>query len=105
MEKGISGTIFEDSVIFCKYGQILNQFFLIFKKSFKFIIKNSKEDEGKCKTIIQIDGAIVFTSNVYTWEHPHSDSVMETEFEVATAYPNCNDLKGAIRNISIKAYH
>ena len=62
------------------------------------MIKNTKEDEGKCKTIIQIDGAIVFTSDVYTWKHP------EMEFEVRTGSDYNLGLKGAIRNISIKAY-
>ena len=81
----------------------------------KVIIKNTKEDERKCKTIIQIDGMIVFTSDVYTWEQPEisdsddsdtdgSDSVTETEFEVATGSNWNSNLKGAIRNISIKAY-
>ena len=68
------------------------------------MIKNMKEDEGKCKTVIQIDGAIVFTSDVYTWKQPvDSDYVTETEFEVSTGYWN-REPEGAIRNISIKAY-
>ena len=31
-------------------------------------MRNTKRDSGKCKTIIQIDGVNVFTSDVYKWD-------------------------------------
>ena len=49
--------------------------------------------------MIFIDGAIVFTSDAYTWEHP---AHWKTEFEVETGSER--QVKGSIRNISITAY-
>ena len=43
-----------------------------FEEISKGLRKNIKEDSGKCKTIIYIDGVIVFTSDAYTWKHPNN---------------------------------
>ena len=60
-------------------------------------MKNTKEDSEKCKTIIYIDEAIVFTSAAYTWKHP-----ARKDFYVKTG--SSTQVKGSIRNISITAY-
>ena len=62
------------------------------------MIKNTSQDTGKCKTIINIDNQNVFTSAVYEWEHPNEN---ELEFDVRTGSFFQKDLKGAIRNITI----
>ena len=66
----------------------------------KVLVKNSKEDSGKCKTIIYIDGANVFTSDDYTWKHP-DNSITEFNVWAGDGYTNG---KFSIRNISITAY-
>ena len=50
--------------------------------------------------MIFIDGAIVFTFDAYTWEHP---AHWKTEFEVRTG-GSLHEVKSSIRNISITAY-
>ena len=64
-------------------------------------IKNTEEQSGKCKTVIQIDGSIIFTSGDYTREPPNS---RRKEFEVDVGTLSSAKPKYAIRNISIKAY-
>ena len=66
----------------------------------KVLIKNAKDDSGRCKTIIVIDGDIIFTSPVYTWEYPESAC---KEFEIETGDDN-ETVKGAIRNIEITTF-
>ena len=64
------------------------------------MIKNTRQDTRKCKTIINIDDQNIFTSPAYEWKHPDED---ETEFDINTgeAY---GDLKGAVRNITITSF-
>ena len=64
------------------------------------MVKNTRQDTGKYKTIIKIDDQNVFTSPAYEWKHPDED---ETEFDVSTGI-GCSDLKGAVRNISITCF-
>ena len=47
----------------------------------KVLVKNIKEGPHKCKTVIYIDGVIVFTSDAYTWKHPDNS---RKEFGVYT---------------------
>ena len=64
------------------------------------MVKNTRQDKGECKTIIKIDDQDVFTSTAYEWKHPNED---KTEFGVLTG-DYCDDLKGAIRYISITCF-
>ena len=63
-------------------------------------IRNAHDEPGRCKTIILIDGDIIFTSPAYTWEHPESAC---KEFEIETGDDN-DRVKGAIRNIEITTF-
>ena len=69
----------------------------------KVSVKNIREDSEKCKTIIYIDGVIVFTSDAYTWQHPDNK---KTELNVeTTSYTKLSsNAKCSIQNISITAY-
>ena len=64
------------------------------------MVKNTRQDTGKCKTIIKIDDQNIFSSPAYEWEHPDED---ETEFDVFTGHGR-SDLKGAVRNITITSF-
>ena len=64
------------------------------------MVKNTRQDTGKCKTIIKIDDQDVFTSPAYEWEHPDED---KTEFDIYTGDRRI-DLKGAVRNITITCF-
>ena len=64
------------------------------------MIKNTRQDTRKCKTIINIDDQNIFTSPAYEWKHPYEDL---TEFDVFTG-DYCDDVKGAVRNISITSF-
>ena len=67
-------------------------------------IKNTIEESGKCKTVILIDGSIIFTSDAYTWKHPVHPMNSRKECEVNVGPYYGTKPKFAIRNISIKAY-
>ena len=73
-----------------------------FQEKLKVLVKNTKEESRKCKTIIQIDGEQVFISDDYQWEHLDNPW---TEFEV---YAGCDyfnkGLKASIKNITIISY-
>ena len=71
------------------------------KKIFSQIfIQNSLDTWSRCKTILEIDGAIVFISEPYNWEHPDIDA---TIFNVEIG--DNNDLvQGQIRNVNIVCY-
>ena len=62
------------------------------------MIKNTKEESGKCKTIIQIDGEQVFISPAYEWEHPESNG---TEWVVDAGWVFNEKLKASIKNVKI----
>ena len=76
------------------------------------LVKNTKEDSGKCKTIIEIDGAIVAISEAYTWDpcdfwKNSSQAEQRSGFEIGTADWNlriAGSARNSIRNISIKVY-
>ena len=76
------------------------------------LVKNTKEDSGKCKIIIEIDGSIVATSEGYTWDPcdfwKNSPKTEQLEgFEIGTTrwYQRiAGSARGSIRNISIKVY-
>ena len=78
----------------------------------KVLVKNTKKDSGKCKTIIEIDGAIVASSEAYTWDpynywENSSPTEQRSGFEIGTADWNqriAGSARGSIRNISIKVY-
>ena len=66
------------------------------------MVKNTKEESGKCKTTIQIDGEQVFISNNYEWKHPNSN---KTEFGVSAGSDyNDRGLKASIKNVKITSY-
>ena len=66
-------------------------------------MKNTKQESGKCKTTIQIDGEQIFISDAYEWKHPNSG---KTEFKVyaGSDYWNDRGLKASIKNITITSY-
>ena len=69
------------------------------------MVKNTRQDTGLCKTIVQIDNETVFTSPAYEWKHP---AVNKTEFRVSTSNLR-NDFEdeppeGAIRSIAITSF-
>ena len=76
-------------------------------------MRNTKRDSGKCKTIIQIDGVNVFTSDVYKWD-PEPVSLDRT-FEQAVRGIGIGTgdswyvregraPEGSIRNLTVIAY-
>ena len=70
------------------------------------MVKNTRQDTGKCKTIINIDDQNIFSSPAYEWKHPNED---KTEFDIYTGSRVFNpdsgrDPEKAIRNISITSF-
>ena len=70
------------------------------------MVKNTRQDTGLCKTIVQIDNETVFTSPAYEWKHP---AVNKTEFRVSTSnlrndFQDESPPKGAIRSIAITSF-
>ena len=66
-------------------------------------MKNTQEESGKCKVIIQIDGEQVFISDSYEWKYPNTD---RTEFGFSTGgnFFDSKKLKGSIKNVQIIVY-
>ena len=69
-------------------------------------MKNAKEESGKCKTIIQIDGEQVFVSDAYNWKFPNINTFGVTEFGVAAGSSCYNNkkLKAFIKNVKISSH-
>ena len=65
-------------------------------------MKNTKEESGKCKTTIQIDGEQVFISGSYEWKHPNSERT-ELVVNAGRSWGN-KGLKASIKNVKITSY-
>ena len=105
MAKGISFKNFND-IIICFQKDVFN--FILkynlhkFQEISKILVKNTKEESGKCRTIILIDGDQVYTSDAYEWKHPDSS---QTEFKVYAGHSWYNrEVKALVKNIIITSY-
>ena len=86
---------------------ISKYYLLKFQEILKVLVKNTtkknldcKEEFGKCKTIIRIDGEQVFVSDAYQWKHPN---ISEFELHAGNKY-NEEGLKASIKNVEITSY-